>query len=84
MHCLQRVELRRTAAGMPCMLFTLNEFQVVFHKFTKSNDRIFEAGTDQYLFDISQGHPGMMGLLFYYLLHVSPMVSSLDHISRLV
>ena len=79
MHLLQRVELRRTAPGMPCMLFTRDEFDIVFRKFTASTGRMFEEGTVQYLFDISQGHPGITGLLLDYLELYSPMVSFLGH-----
>ena len=75
MHSLQRIELRRTAQGMPCMLFTLNELDVVFRKFIELNGYTFENGVVQYLYDITQGHPGMIGTLFYHAHRRLQMVS---------
>ena len=66
MHCLQRIELRRTAQGMPCMLFTPIELGVMFRKFVESNGYTFETGVEQYLHNLTQGHPGMMGTLLYH------------------
>ena len=77
MHCLQRIELRRTAQGMPCMLFTPMELSVVFRKFVESNDYTFETGVEQYLYDLTQGHPGMIGTLLYHTYRRLEMVSFL-------
>ena len=82
-HLVQRVELRRTAPEIPYMLFTRDEFDIVFNTFTASTGRTFEEGTVQYLFDISQGHPGIIGMLLDYLVQYSPMVSFLSYESRL-
>ncbi|KAI9685635.1 MAG: hypothetical protein M1820_010769 [Bogoriella megaspora] len=84
MHFLQRVELRRTAPGIPCMLFARDEFDIVFDTFTELTGRTFEEGTVQYLFDISQGHPGIAGMLLDYLELHSPIHLSLNSLQRLL
>lgn len=70
MHALQRIELRPSAPGNPCMLFRQEEVGFIVKKFAVQQNFQLEHGVIQYLYSATHGHPGMVGLLLAHL-HIS-------------
>ena len=81
MHSLQRIELRHTAPETPCMLFTRNELEGVFRRFLRQNGYTSEEEIVPYLYEITQGHPGMIGSLLFYA-HLRLKVSCFNNILK--
>lgn len=71
---LQRVELRQSALGRPCMLFKLEETIITIEKWAIANRYMFEDGLPRYLQAATDGHPGMVGLLLQYFQMFFPQV----------
>lgn len=67
MHALQRIELRPTLPGNPCMLFQREEVAYMVMKFAYQAHLKLENGVIEYLYKATDGHPGMVGLLISHL-----------------
>ena len=63
---LQRIELRQSTLGRPCMLFKPEETIITVEKWAIANRYTFENGLPQYLHAATDGHPGMIGLTLQY------------------
>ena len=63
MHSLQRIELRSSTPGAPCMLFRPEEVDIMVRKFATYVNLQLEPGVAEYLYHATDGHPGMIGLL---------------------
>lgn len=77
MHSLQRIELRPTRLGGPCMLLPRQEVDFILDRFAIDNDYRLTSGVTDYFYSITGGHPGILGLLLSHVekftLKVSPM-----------
>jgi len=75
MHALQRVELRPSTCFSLCMLFRQDEVALIVKKFAVRNECELGEGIARYLYEATDGHPGMVGLLLTHILDLAKAVS---------
>ena len=75
MHSLQRIELRPSTLGSPCMLFRQEEVGLIVRKFATYFKLQLAPGVVEYLYHATHGHPGMVGLLLSHWNRFSESVS---------
>jgi hypothetical protein len=75
MHALQRVELRPSKSFHLCMLFQLDEVELIVNKFAMYNGYQVDQGVGRYLYSATEGHPGMVGLLLSHITNLTKTVS---------
>ena len=71
---LQRIELRQSTLGRPCMLFKPEETIITVKKWAIANRYLFHDGLPRYLHAATHGHPGMVGLILQYFQMCFPQV----------
>ncbi|KAI9666281.1 MAG: hypothetical protein M1821_004216 [Bathelium mastoideum] len=68
MHKLQRIELRPSMYGNPCMLFRKEETAQVMEKFAIDKHCKLEDRTVEYIHSATDGHPGMVALMIMHVI----------------
>ncbi|KAL9120246.1 MAG: hypothetical protein Q9187_003203 [Circinaria calcarea] len=68
----RRIELRPTAANKLSMLFTQGELEEVIQTWAGANRLELHLDVYQYLMSETEGHPGVLGSILYYLASVIP------------
>ena len=71
---LQRIELRQSTLGRPCMLFKPKETIITVEKWAIANRYMFDDGLPRYLHAAIDGHPGMVELILQYFQMCFPQV----------
>ena len=63
---VQRIELRSSGTGTPCMLFKLEETRAVVNKWATLNHYQVANDVHEYVHAATDGHPGMVGFIVRY------------------
>lgn len=66
-HDMQRIELRPSMPGSPCMLFKQDDTDAILRKFALYHRCQLEDEVVKYLHEATGGHPGMLGVLLAHV-----------------